>query len=169
MVLPKLFLMATIGRCCLSFIAVRIVVVWSGCDPKGILSASRLRLQRSDRASHWNQQVIDGYPALAVPARVIGFWPWKKGSKPVWQIPGLKVSWPGLIIFCNQGRSRSADRFNLPPWAFFIHPTEQCHFLSLFFGIRLQKPQKRRKKMTEDEKMQVAVFRFSVIGDFVTT
>jgi transposase InsO family protein len=32
----------------------------------------------------------------------------------------------------------------------------------------MKKSKERSKKMTEDEKMQVAVFRFSVIGDFVT-
>ena len=43
MVLPILFLMDTNSPCCLNCIAVRIVVVSSGCGPKGILSAFKLR------------------------------------------------------------------------------------------------------------------------------
>jgi heme exporter protein D len=58
------FLMGSYARYCLSFIAARIVVVSSVCDPKGILSAFRLRLRRSDQASPAKQPKIDGYLVL---------------------------------------------------------------------------------------------------------
>ena len=75
MVLQMLSLMAINSRCCLSCIGVRDVVVSSGCDPRGILSASRHRLRGSDQASCANPQRIDGLPALAAVASVIGLEP----------------------------------------------------------------------------------------------
>jgi hypothetical protein len=87
MVLQMLSLMDTLSRYLLSCIGVRSVIVSSGYAQRDILSASRHRLRRSDRASPANQQPIDGYPALAAVASVIG--------------SDLKVSLPVLIIFCN--------------------------------------------------------------------
>ena len=144
MVLLKLFLMGSYARCCLSFIAVRIVVVWSDSGPKGILSAFRLRLRRSDRASPANRHKIDGCLALAAAGSVTGSDCCAKGSKFIWATPGVKVSWPALIIFCSWVRFRSAAPFNLQSSSAGIHPSEQCHLKNLFFGIRQEKIPKRR-------------------------
>jgi hypothetical protein len=70
MVLLMLFLMVINSRCCSSFIAVRIVVVSSGCGQRGTLSVFRRRLRLSERASCANQQPIDGWLALAAPAGI---------------------------------------------------------------------------------------------------
>ena len=60
MVLPRPFLMATTGHCCLSCIAVRIVVVSSAYGHRATLSVFRRRLRLSGQASCANQQPIDG-------------------------------------------------------------------------------------------------------------
>ena len=92
MVMHRHFWMGSYGHCCSSFIAVRIVVVWSDWDPKGILNVFRHRLRRSDPASPAKQPQIDGYPVLSAPGSVIGTDLCAKGSKFIWLTPGVKVS-----------------------------------------------------------------------------
>ena len=93
MVLHQPFLMGSYARCCSSFIAVRIVVVWSGSDLKGTSKVFRLPLRRSDPASCAKPPQINGYPVLNALGSVTGSDICAKGSKFIWLTPGVKVSY----------------------------------------------------------------------------
>src|SRR3990172_5982018 len=75
--------------------------------------------------------------------------------------------WKALICFWVLAATRSAGRFNPIRIPEVRHPTEQCHFKAPPHVLQHGKQQKGGLFMTEEEKMQVAVFRFGVISDFV--
>jgi putative transposase len=57
--------------------------------------------------------------------------------------------------------------FNPGSGSNFIHPTEGCHRHGIFSVIKRSKNKKRRIAMTEDQKKQIAAFRFGVICELV--